>query len=226
MKPYAPLIIAGCLCVVVLVLTVGVLDLARGSGAGPVAPPPQRSASGQMLNCEGGGQVQNTYAQIGERFVVTGLLASKERDSLLVRGPTGYIRMKLADGSRIEGPYVSGQVVTVTGNMISDDGAEATYVRPACEAAVAVVTPTPTTGATTGPTTPPTAPPSPNPPAVANPSERQLPADRDAAQTEERDGSDRDDDDDDRDGHDRHSDDRDDNERGNKKDRDRHKDRD
>jgi hypothetical protein len=222
MKPYAPLIIAGGLCMVVLVLAVGLLDLARGSGAGPVALPPSRSASGQMLNCEGGGQVQNTYAQVGERFVVTGLLASKERDGLLVRGPTGYIRMTLADGSRIEGPYVSGQVVTVTGNITGEDEAEATYVRPACAAAVAAVTPAPTPAPTILPTGAPT-------PITTdiNPTERpDTPTDLEVAADSwdfgDRGAGDRDDDDDDdRDRHGRDSEDR-----GKKKDRDKHKDRD
>lgn len=226
MRPYAPLIIAGGLCMVVLVIAVGVLDLARGSGADPVAPPPSRSASGQMLNCEGGGQVQNTYAQVGERFVVTGLLASKERDSLLVRGPTGYIRMTLADGSRIEGPYVSGQVVTVTGNITGEDEAEATYVRPACAAAVAAVTPAPTPATTSLPT----GAPAPIAPTDINPTERpDTPADLEVAADSwdsgdrgDRGVADRDDqDDDNRDERGRDSEDR-----GGKKDRDKHKDRD
>lgn len=144
MKTPSPILIAAALSAVAIVLAIGVLQFVRGSNASPIAQPSQHSATGNMLECAGGNQVQTVYAQMGDRFSVTGLLASKEPGGLLVRGPNGYIRMTLADSSRIEGPLVAGEPVSVTGSLGEDSLAQASDVRPACSVDfIAEVTRTP-----------------------------------------------------------------------------------
>jgi hypothetical protein len=149
MRDLAPIGIAAALFGVALLIGLGIMSASGGSGtSGP--KPPQHTATGNYVACPGGGQVQSAYTQMGDKFTVTGSLASKEAGGLLVRGPTGYIRMTMADQSRIEGPYASGEVVTVIGTLLADGTARANDVRPACQgAAVVAITPGPTLPVTT-----------------------------------------------------------------------------
>jgi hypothetical protein len=78
-------------------------------------------------------------------FRLVGRLASIDGKSLLVKGPTQYIRLGLADNARVEGTLTGGLLVKASGSFDSDGNIQATTVELACgAAAVAAVTPAPT----------------------------------------------------------------------------------
>jgi hypothetical protein len=103
------------------------------------------TTSGDLLPCPGGGQVQSSYNLAGGEFSLTGRLASIDGKSLLVKGPTQYIRLGLADNARVEGTLTGGLLVKASGSFAPDGNIQATTVELACgAAAVAAVTPAPT----------------------------------------------------------------------------------
>jgi hypothetical protein len=106
---------------------------------------PDITSSGDLLPCPGGGQVQSSYNLAGGEFSLTGRLASIDGKSLLVKGPTQYIRLGLAANARVEGTLTGGLLVKASGSFDADGNIQATTVELACgAAAVAAVTPAPT----------------------------------------------------------------------------------
>jgi hypothetical protein len=90
--------------------------------------------------------VQSYYNLVGDQFRLVGRLASSiDGKSLLVKGPTQYIRMGLTDNAQVDGTLTFGVLVKVSGTFDSQGNIEATTVELACgAAAVAAVTPAPT----------------------------------------------------------------------------------
>jgi hypothetical protein len=153
MRPLIPLVAATGLFVLVVASVYWTFASAGGgSDASPeaLALAPQQSVSGMMLLCQDGSEVQTAYSEMGDRFNVTGQLASTQRGGLLVRGPNGYLQIALDEGARVYGPYEAGHPVIVSGHKDGEDVLLAAEVRPACEGAFVAEAPevsadTPTT---------------------------------------------------------------------------------
>jgi hypothetical protein len=152
MRKLGPVGISVLLSLALLALgALGVAAIRSGSdGAPPTAGRQTQSdttTSGDALPCPGGGQVQPYYNLAGGEFSLVGRLASIDGDgkSLLVKGPTQYIHLGLADNARVEGTLTGGLLVKASGSFDSNGNIQATTVELACgAAAVAVVTPAPT----------------------------------------------------------------------------------
>lgn len=150
MRKLGPVGISALLSLALLALAALGVAVIRSGGDG--VPPtvgrptqPDIATSGDPMPCPGGGQVQSYYNLAGGEFSLVGRLASIDGKSLLVKGPTQYIRLGLADNARVEGTLTGGLLVKASGSFASDGNIQATAVELACgAAAVAVVTPAPT----------------------------------------------------------------------------------
>ena len=150
MRKLGPVGISALLSLALLALAALGVAVIRSGGDG--VPPtvgrptkPDITTSGDPMPCPGGGQVQSYYNLAGGEFSLVGRLASIDGKSLLVKGPTQYIRLGLADNARVEGTLTGGLLVKASGSFASDGNIQATAVELACgAAAVAVVTPAPT----------------------------------------------------------------------------------
>jgi hypothetical protein len=133
-------------------LALAALGVAAIRSGGDGAPPtvglpiqPGITTSGDPMPCPGGGQVQSYYNLAGGEFNLVGRLASIDGKSLLVKGPTQYIRLGLAHNARVEGTLTGGLLVKASGSFDSDGNIQATTVELACgAAAVVALTPAPT----------------------------------------------------------------------------------
>ena len=115
MRKLGPVGISALLSLALLALAVLGVAAIRSGGDG--VPPtvgrptqPDIATSGDPMPCPGGGQVQSYYNLAGGEFSLAGRLASIDGDgkSLLVKGPTQYIRLGLADNARVEGTLTGG----------------------------------------------------------------------------------------------------------------------
>jgi len=178
MRNLGPVGISALLSLALLALAALGFAVTRSGGDG--VPPtvgrptqPDITTSGDPMPCPGGGQVQSYYNLVDGEFKLVGRLASIDGKSLLVKGPTQYIRLGLADNARVEGMLTGGLLVKASGSFDSEGNIQATAVELACgAAAVAAVTPAPTAF------------PRPSPSQAAPPARADVPAAKPAKATE------------------------------------------
>lgn len=148
MRKLGPVGISAILCsILVVVALVGVAASRSGSGDRATAATqalqavqqPATRATGDILQCPGGGQAETFFSQVGSEFRIVGRLASVDADQLLVKGPERYVRLNIAADAKIDGALDGGQIVKASGNFDDNGDAQATEVQPACSAPVAVV---------------------------------------------------------------------------------------
>lgn len=147
MRHLGPVGISAILCSIFLVVAAaGVMASRSGEGDRATAATqpaeavqqPGTRATGDVLQCPGGGQAETFFSQVGSEFRIVGRLASADADQLLVKGPERYVKLNIAEDAKIDGALEGGQIIKASGNFDDNGDAQATDVQPACSAPVAV----------------------------------------------------------------------------------------
>jgi hypothetical protein len=107
-------------------------DEVRADLALPADSDMHAGATGELISCGGGTQVQTSFAQDGGEFVLLGAFQDVVADRLMVLAPNGELAISLDRPPEVEGEFWGGEAVHIIGDVRADGELEAEEITAAC----------------------------------------------------------------------------------------------